>query len=144
MPLDDSQQPTGSSINDSDLKIINVSPPKQPSAPQPKEHLRSDRRKDVIFSASRISPSKSKLATKKTNNDQHNLPSKSSTFCPFLKRKGRCLKENQCDFLHPKRSPARKHQTPCPFFRKRGFCLKGHTCDFSHIKSKFLVIKNTD
>ena len=134
MPLDDNQQPISSSINDFDLKIINLSPAKQPSTPQPKEHLPSNRRKGVSTSANRISPPKSKLTTKKTKNDQHNLAPKSSTFCPFLKRNGRCLKGNRCDFLHPKRSPARKHQTLCPFLQKRGFCLKGDTCDFSHIK----------
>ena len=135
MPLDDSQQPIGSSINDFDLKIINVSPPKQPSTPQPKEHLPSNRTKGVSTSANRISPPKSKLTTKKTKNDQHNQAPKSSIFCPFLKRNGRCLKGNRCDFLHPKRSPVRKHQPRlCPFLQKRGFCLKGDACDFSHIK----------
>ena len=134
MPLDDNQQPISSSINDFDLKIINLSPAKQPSTPQPKEHLPSNRTKGVSTSANRISPPKSKLTTKKTKNDQHNLAPKSSTFCPFLKRNGRCLKGNRCDFLHPKRSPARKHQTLCPFLQKRGFCLKGDACDFSHIK----------
>ena len=48
IPLDDSQ-PTDSSINDFDLKIINVSPPKQPT-PQPKEHLPSNRTKGVSTS----------------------------------------------------------------------------------------------
>ncbi len=134
MPLDDRQQPTGSSINDFELKIINVSPPKQPSTPQSKDHLPSNRTKGVSTSANRISPPKSKLTTKKSNNDQHNLPSKSSTFCPFLKRNGRCLKGDRCDFFHPKRSPARKHQTLCPFLQKRGFCLKGDAFILNYIR----------
>ncbi len=67
MPLDAHQQPTGPSINNFDLKIINVSHPKQPSTPQPKEHLPSNWTKGVSTPANRIP--KSKLTTKKINND---------------------------------------------------------------------------
>ena len=63
---------------------------------------------------------------------------KNATYCPFLKRKGRCLKGNRCDFFHPKRSPTPKYQIPCPFLQRRGFCLKGNACDFSHVKSHTL------
>ena len=49
------------------------------------------------------------------NNDQYNLPLKNFVHRPFLKRKGRCLKGNRCDFFHPKRSPTPKYQIPCPF-----------------------------
>lgn len=69
-------------------------------------------------------------------NDGHvlDLPQKASINCPFLKRCGRCLKGNHCDFRHPKTSQLRKCNTPCPFLRKRGYCLKKNECDFSHSK----------
>lgn len=59
--------------------------------------------------------------------------------CPFLSRRGWCLKKQNCDFKHPlysrqiqpsQRTP--KHRTYCPFLRRRGFCLKGDHCDFLH------------
>ncbi len=61
---------------------------------------------------------------------------KASIFCPFLKRRGRCLKGNRCDFKHPKTmSTLKPPQTmkcniPCPILEKRGYCLKKNMCDY--------------
>ena len=69
--------------------------------------------------------------------------------CPFLKRKGHCLKGPRCDFLHKNVLPAAcgpkiqqgnhskpqhhdKSRIPCPFLRRNGFCPKDDRCDFSH------------
>ena len=69
--------------------------------------------------------------------------------CPFLKRKGHCLKGLRCDFLHKNVLPAvcgpkiqqgnhskpqhhDKSRIPCPFLRRNGFCLKDDRCDFYH------------
>ena len=59
---------------------------------------------------------------------------KTSVPCPFLKRRGRCIKGDRCDFKHPKPSETRKCNIPCPFLHKRGYCLKKEMCDFSHGK----------
>ncbi len=65
------------------------------------------------------------------NNKYVNSP-KSSIPCPFLSRRGWCVKGNRCDFQHKK--PVRdKHKISCPFLRRNGFCLKGDRCDYSHI-----------
>ena len=73
-------------------------------------------------------------ANTEMENDRYGLPQKASTLCPFLKRRGRCLKGHRCDFSHPKTFQTRKRDTPCPFLRKRGYCLKKNKCDFSHGK----------
>ena len=71
----------------------------------------------------------------KTNNvgrkNDYDPSLKRSTSCPFLVRRGRCLKGNQCDFKHSSSEPL-KHNIPCPFLRNRGYCLKDNQCDFSH------------
>lgn len=61
---------------------------------------------------------------------RHPDPKKSITPCPFLKRRGWCLKGARCDFKHSR--DEQKHLVPCPFLQNRGFCLKGSRCDFSH------------
>ena len=48
------------------------------------------------------------LANKEGTNKGQNAALKSSTPCPFLIRRGRCLKGNRCDFKHPKPSKAPK------------------------------------
>ena len=80
------------------------------------------------------------LANKEGTNKGQNLALKSSIPCPFLIRRGRCLKGNRCDFKHPKPSKAPKNIIPCPLLQKRGYCLKMNRCDFSH---KSLTPKNT-
>ena len=62
--------------------------------------------------------------------NRHLNPEKGITPCPFLKRRGWCVKGARCDFKHPR--DVQKHLVPCPFLQKRGFCLKGDRCDFSH------------
>ncbi len=61
---------------------------------------------------------------------------KASIFCPLLKRRGRCLKGNRCDFKHPKTTlkppQTMKCNIPCPFLEKRGYCLKKNMCDYYH------------
>ena len=53
--------------------------------------------------------------------------SKSLTPCPFLMRRGWCVKGDRCDFHHPSsRRNYHKHDVPCPFLHKNGFCLKGN------------------
>ena len=81
-----------------------------------------------------------KLANKEGTNNGQNLALKASTPCPFLIRRGRCLKGNRCDFKHPKPSKIPKNNIPCPFLQKRGYCLKMNRCDFSH---KSWTPKNT-
>ena len=61
------------------------------------------------------------------------------TPCPFLSRRGWCIKENNCDFKHPEplhlNEPLNnvpKHRVRCPFVYRRGYCLKGDQCDFLH------------
>ena len=76
-----------------------------------------------------------------------NQPTKNTIPCPFLSRRGWCLKGENCDFLHPiptinveTHSKAREHHVnqptkntvPCPFLSRRGWCLKGENCDFLH------------
>ena len=62
--------------------------------------------------------------------NRHLNPEKGIAPCPFLKRRGWCVKGARCDFKHPR--DVSKHLVPCPFLQKRGFCLKGVRCDFSH------------
>ena len=63
--------------------------------------------------------------------NRHLNSKKGITPCPFLKRRGWCVKGVRCDFKHP-RDEVQKYLVPCPFLQKRGFCLKGVRCDFSH------------
>ena len=62
--------------------------------------------------------------------NRHLNSKKGTTPCPFLKRRGWCVKGARWDFKHPR--DVQKHLVPCPFLQKRGFCLKGVRCDFSH------------
>ena len=66
--------------------------------------------------------------------NQYTNPSKNSIPCPFLSRRGWCVRGNSCDFQHPVHPvPARnKDKIPCPFLQRRGFCLKRDQCDFFH------------
>ena len=68
-------------------------------------------------------------------------PSKCITPCPFILRRGWCIKGDRCDFSHqnlinapqPRHMPGvSKSSVFCPFLRRKGFCLKGLRCDFSH------------
>ena len=83
----------------------------------------------------------------KTREDLINQSTKHNTPCPFLLRRGWCLKGRNCDFLHPKSAinvephfKTRDHHTnqpikntiPCPFLLRRGWCIKGQNCDFFH------------
>ena len=62
--------------------------------------------------------------------------------CPFLRKKGSCLKGSRCDFSHNvsqscinKKNAnvhSSKHLITCPFLLRKGHCLKGSRCDFSH------------
>ena len=70
------------------------------------------------------------------------INSKGTTPCPFLSRRGWCIKENNCDFKHPEplhlNEPLNnvpKHRVRCPFAYRGGYyyCLKGDQCgDLSH------------
>ena len=69
------------------------------------------------------------------------LSLKNRTPCPFLLRRGWCVKGNKCDFSHENfpndikdhsDSGLDKRSVPCPFLRRKGSCLKGLSCDFFH------------
>ena len=71
--------------------------------------------------------------------------SKNETPCPFILRRGWCLKGDKCDFSHRNmvnnfqlRQFSNKHKGSifCPFLRKKGYCLKESRCDFSHAVSR--------
>ena len=64
---------------------------------------------------------------------------KNETPCPFILRRGWCLKGEQCDFSHRNmvnNNQARQHSNDkkcsifCPFLRKKGYCLEESRCDF--------------
>ncbi len=78
----------------------------------------------------------SRPATKVGGKNGYGSSQKASTFCPFLKRRGRCLKGNRCDFKHPKTTlkppQTMKCNIPCPFLEKRGYCLKKNMCAYYH------------
>ena len=64
---------------------------------------------------------------------------KHMVFCPFLRKKGHCLKGMKCDFSHNdvNQQSNQSFNLPkcmvfCPFLRKKEHCLKGQRCDFSH------------
>jgi hypothetical protein len=68
---------------------------------------------------------------------------KNETPCPFILRRGWCLKGEQCDFSHRNmvnNDQARQHSNDkkgfifCPFLRRKGYCLKESRCDFSHVE----------
>ena len=71
--------------------------------------------------------------------------SKNETPCPFILRRGWCLKGDKCDFSHRNmvnnvqlRQFSNKHKGSifCPFLPKKGYCLKESICDFSHAVSR--------
>ena len=77
----------------------------------------------------------SRLQTQPSNEQ---IP-KSTIPCPFLSRRGWCIKKQNCDFKHPQHLHPKKpwdnmpkYRIRCPFLQRRGFCLKGDQCDFSH------------
>ena len=57
---------------------------------------------------------------------RHLNPEKGTIPCPFLKRRGWCVKGTRCDFKQPRDDE--KHLVLCPFLQKRGNCLKGSCC----------------
>jgi hypothetical protein len=65
-------------------------------------------------------------ATNRVKNNRFADSPKSSIPCPFLSRRGWCVKGNRCDFLHAKPFPnEHKHIIPCPFLcEEKGFVLK--------------------
>ena len=90
--------------------------------------------------STRNATTQTNITVNKSINSQPST-SKSKIQCPFISRRGGCLKGNRCDYYHPNRinslkhrqtSNAPKNEVPCPFLRKKGFCKKGITCDFSH------------
>ena len=90
--------------------------------------------------STRNSTTQTDITVNKSINSQPST-SKSKIQCPFISRRGGCLKGNRCDYYHPNRINSFKHrqtfnapknEVPCPFLRKKGFCKKGITCDFSH------------
>ena len=56
--------------------------------------------------------------------------------CPYLLRRGWCIKLNKCDYSHENISRQTcvtpKSEVPCPFSKNRGYCLKETRCDFLH------------
>ena len=80
-------------------------------------------------------PDNKESANQNINPEQsrHPNPEKGTIPCPFLKRRGWCVKGIRCDFKHPRDDE--KHLVLCPFLQKRGYCLKGSRCDLSHSNS---------
>lgn len=71
---------------------------------------------------------------------------KSVVPCPFLLRRGHCIKGVNCDFSHSNLESNNKehqifskpsHLTPCPFLERKGSCLKGEKCDFFYKTTHF-------
>ena len=69
----------------------------------------------------------------RTQNECPSQNPKSVVPCPFLFRRGRCVKGVNCDFSHSnlesnnkkhKTFCKPKHFTPCPFLERKGSCLK--------------------
>ena len=61
--------------------------------------------------------------------------------CPYLLRRGWCIKLNRCDYSHENISRQTcvtpKSEVPCLFLKNRGYYLKETSCDFLHpIKRK--------
>ena len=93
-----------------------------------------------LFTAN-CSEEKPTLREESNQLDATNRPPKNTVPCPFLQRRGHCIKGEKCDFSHllksfhkERRTPLAKpkHPTPCPFSKRNGFCLKDSSCDFFH------------
>ena len=77
-------------------------------------------------------------STKSQRTDPHSR--KKEIPCPFIVRRGWCIKGEHCDFSHLnlvnklelRKSVKQKNAVFCPFMRKKGYCLKESRCDFSH------------
>ena len=85
--------------------------------------------------------SKEKPMLRVESNQLHatNRCSKNNVPCPFLRRRGHCIKGEKCDSSHLLNNPHKgrrtpiatpKHLIPCPFLERNGFCLKGINCNF--------------
>ena len=139
-------------LNDDSVNVLNKNyfelrnddmlPPKQslepgelPSVSKVNAVLPLNKQKEIKHQDENINVNLRSKPREKTNNvgrkNDYDPSLKRSTPCPFLVRRGRCLKGNQCDFKHPSSEPL-KHNIPCPFLRNRGYCLKDNQCDFSH------------
>ena len=71
-----------------------------------------------------IAPLKNENIALKSQLQNDKAYRESLTLCPFLMRRGWCLKDDRCDFQHPTpRSNYHKHNVPCPFLRKNSICL---------------------
>ena len=61
---------------------------------------------------------------------------KSDIPCPYLIKRGWCIKSNRCDYSHQnirrQASETPKSKVPCPFLKTRGYCFKDSRCDFLH------------
>ena len=114
-PLVSSQLPSASQIND-----VSLTQQKNTDDKHQNEKLNSQQKSQ-------------RTTNKDGERSEHALSIKSSIPCPFLIRRGRCLKGSRCDYKHPAKLPQTpKHNIPCPFIQKRGYCLKENMCDFSH------------
>ena len=69
------------------------------------------------------------------------MPPKNTVPCPFLFRRGYCIKGGKSDFSHASNDHSQegnstckkpKRLIPCLFLKRSGFCSKGTTCDFFH------------
>ena len=81
------------------------------------------------------------LSDRQANSGQVDGNRKSTVPCPFLTRRGHCVKGINCDFFHSNKKgntneheifAKPKHLVLCPFLKRKGSCLKGLHCDFSH------------
>ncbi len=113
----DDNAPTSHDVEYISLKIKNADLMDDSTRTQPKISNSNDLSNDHAIS-------KRDQPTSKVNSQ-----SKRFSPCPFLSRRGWCVKGDRCDFKHPIKN---KHMIPCPFLQKKGYCLKRDKCDFSH------------
>ena len=107
-------------------------PPGEEVSPSTKENgVQEERNSRRELENEAIGPLKNENIALKSQLQNDKAYRKSLTPCPFLMRRGWCVKGDRCDFQHPtSRRNYHKHNVPCPFLRKNGFCLKGNNCDF--------------
>ena len=81
------------------------------------------------------------MQSKSTIPQRNSLFEKSNILCPFILRRGRRAKGDNCDFSRSRVDNTSKkyqsvnlpkHMVFCLFLRKRGYCKKGSRCDFRH------------
>ena len=132
------KQSSVSRVNDDSVNVLNKNyfelrnddmlPPKQslepgelPSVSKVNDVLPLNKQKETKHQDENINVNLRSKPREKTNNvgrkndDDPSL--KRSTPCPFLVRRGRCLKGNQCDFKHPSSEPL-KHNSVFAFTSK--------------------------